>query len=76
MSYKAMDPTTAAYLQKFQDSLTHFKKVELKLWPREDNSQADALANITSAFHSAEKRTILVKFLAERSILAPSVFPW
>lgn len=62
------DPTMAAYLQKFKKLLVLFEKIELKLLSREENSHADALANIASTVHLEGKRSILVEYLEEISI--------
>lgn len=67
-SYAEKDPTMAAYLQKVKELLVPFEKFKLKQLPREENSHADALANIASAVHSVGKRSIPVEFLEERSI--------
>lgn len=66
--YMVKCPTMAKYLKKVQELIFSFEKGELKQLSMEENSHADALANIALTVLFTNKRAIRVEFLAELSI--------
>ncbi|XP_015889412.3 uncharacterized protein LOC107424188 [Ziziphus jujuba] len=54
--------------QKVKQLLGRFEEAEIKQLPRDENSHADALANIASSIKFDQKRTILIGYLPSKSI--------
>ena len=57
-----------AYLNKTNDLLAQFEEYTIKLVPREQNSNADALAKLASAKDAKTLNIVPVEYLAEPSI--------
>ena len=58
----------SAYLSKARDLLVQFSEYPMKLVPREQNSNADALAKLASAKDADTLIIVSVEYLAEPSI--------
>lgn len=59
----------SSYLEKVQQLMKKFKKIEVKQLPRGRNYHVDAVINVTSFIKSSYKQTIPIEFLIERSIV-------
>ena len=58
----------AAYLQKVKDLLSTFSSFKIRQVPREQNTQADALARLASTKDAELLEAIPVEFLSKPSI--------
>ena len=66
--YQARGPKLAAYLAKVRGYLDQFKKYTIEQIPREQNTNADALAKLASTRDKDTLESILVKYLSKPSI--------
>ncbi|XP_022135947.1 uncharacterized protein LOC111007781 [Momordica charantia] len=71
--YQAKDSRMEKYLTKVRSHLTQFKTYEVNQVPRLENSNADALAKLASAYETDLARSVLVEILDNPSILEPDV---
>ena len=67
-TYEAKSETMILYLKKVRNLLKKFALVQVRYIPREENSQADALAKLATASQEDLSRLTLVEYLAEPSI--------
>lgn len=58
----------AKYLEKAHVDLAKFKDFVIRQIPRSENSNADALAQLTSAYETELPHTVIVEVLAAPSI--------
>ena len=62
-SYQARDLKITTYLKKALDLKEQFKEFSMKQIPRDENSHADALANLSSAVQVTKSQTIPIIYL-------------
>ncbi|XP_022154406.1 uncharacterized protein LOC111021683 [Momordica charantia] len=71
--YQTKDPRMEKYLSKVRLYLAHFGTYEVSQVPRSENSNADALAKLASAYEIDLARSVPVEILDTPSILEPDV---
>ncbi|XP_057503539.1 uncharacterized protein LOC130787093 [Actinidia eriantha] len=68
VEYFAKDSRMIAYLDEVKIMMGKIKNFKIRQIPREENKQADALANLASSFDFISDRSIPMEFLAGPSI--------
>ncbi|XP_022150862.1 uncharacterized protein LOC111018909 [Momordica charantia] len=71
--YQAKDPRMEKYLSKVRSHLAQFGTYEVSQVPRSENSNADVLAKLASAYETDLARSVPVGILDTPSILEPDV---
>ncbi|XP_022150100.1 uncharacterized protein LOC111018362 [Momordica charantia] len=71
--YQTKDPRMEKYLSKVRSHLAQFRTYEVSQVPRSENSNADALAKLASAYETDLARSVPVEILDSPSILEPDV---
>ncbi|XP_021757974.1 uncharacterized protein LOC110723010 [Chenopodium quinoa] len=66
--YETRDPAMIKYLEKVKQLTAQLQYFEIKLVPRAQNAQADALARLASSIFNNLERTVMVEILDEKSI--------
>ncbi|XP_062118831.1 uncharacterized protein LOC133832510 [Humulus lupulus] len=73
--YQARGLRMVAYLNKAKELLAQFEEYTIKLVPREQNSNADALAKLSSAKDANTLNVVPVEYLASPSITEQEEMP-
>ncbi|XP_022149378.1 uncharacterized protein LOC111017809 [Momordica charantia] len=71
--YQAKDSRMEKYLTKVRSHLAQLKTYEVNQVPRSENSNADALAKLASAYETDLARSVPVEILDNPSILEPDL---
>ncbi|XP_022151715.1 uncharacterized protein LOC111019628 [Momordica charantia] len=71
--YQTKDPRMEKYLSRVRSHLAQFETYEVSQVPRSENSNADALAKLASAYETDLARSVPVEILDNPSILDPDV---
>ncbi|XP_021760669.1 uncharacterized protein LOC110725510 [Chenopodium quinoa] len=66
--YETREPTMIKYLEKMKQLIAQLQYFEIKLVPRAQNAQADALARLASSSFNDLERTVMVEILTQKSI--------
>ncbi|XP_022157920.1 uncharacterized protein LOC111024530 [Momordica charantia] len=71
--YQTKDPQMEKYLSKVRSHVAQFGTYEVSQVPKSENSNADALAKLASAYETDLARSVPVEILDSPSILEPDV---
>ncbi|XP_021757927.1 uncharacterized protein LOC110722934 [Chenopodium quinoa] len=66
--YETREQSMVKYLEKINQLTAQLQYFEIKLVPRAQNAQADALARLASSSFNNLERTVMVEILGEKSI--------